>query len=183
MKQHSCFPSLRSCQRQIRDFRLRSGKGVWLTFAPGSVLLPLRRCGWLLLVVACLSGAGPLRGAVKFWDGSASGNWSNGANWAGGVAPVAGDDLVFQVNTLVSRLVVTNDFSPNRAFTSILFQGSNYVVRGNALLLTNGLTSINAVGPNTINADVDVRASQTWEANGSIAVLDINGDINPTPPR
>lgn len=73
---------------------------------------------------------------------------------------------------------MTNDFSPNRAFTSILFQGSNYFVRGNAILVTNGINSINPVGPNTIDADVDVRASQPWEASGSLAVLDINGDIN-----
>src|SRR6266403_3836565 len=116
------------------------------------------------------------RSASRFWDGSASGNWSAGANWVGGVAPVAGDDLVFQAG--VTQLLVTNDFSPNRAFNSILFQGSNYFVRGNILLVTNGINSINPVGANHVDTDVEVRASQPWEALGPLASLDINGDIN-----
>jgi hypothetical protein len=33
--------------------------------------------------------------ATKTWTGSASPNWTNGANWVGGAAPSAGDDLVF----------------------------------------------------------------------------------------
>jgi autotransporter-associated beta strand protein len=116
------------------------------------------------------------RAASRFWDGSANGNFSTAANWVGGVAPVAGDDLVFQAG--VTQLLVTNNFSPNRAWNSVLFQGSNYFVRGNAILVTNGVSSINPVGANHIDADVDVRASQPWEASGALASLDINGDIN-----
>ena len=128
----------------------------------------------LLLNITLLS---PLTfGASKFWTGNSDGNFSNGGNWVGGVAPAAGDDLVFQLGA--TRLIVTNNFSPNRAFTSLLFQGSNYFVRGNALLITNGINSINPVGPNTIDVDVDVRASQFWEGTGPLAVLDVNGDIN-----
>ena len=116
------------------------------------------------------------RAASRFWDGSVNGNFSSAGNWVGGVAPLAGDDLVFQAG--VTRLLVTNDFTPNRAFNSILFQGSNYFVRGNAILITNGVTSINPVGANHIDADVAVRASQPWEAQGPLASIDVNGDIN-----
>jgi fibronectin-binding autotransporter adhesin len=126
--------------------------------------------------LVCLFAAFSARGGTKLWDGSANGNFSNGGNWVGGVAPVAGDDLLFQLG--VTQLLVTNDFSPNRAFNSLLFQGSNYFVRGSAILVTNGITSINPFGPNHIDADVDVRGSQFWDASGSLAVLDINGDIN-----
>jgi autotransporter-associated beta strand protein len=129
-----------------------------------------------LLIFIGLALAATLQGASRFWDGSASGNWSAAANWVGNVAPVAGDDLVFQAG--ISQLLVTNDFSPNRAFNTILFQGSNYFVRGNAVQLTNGLSSINPSGANHIDADVDVRASQPWEASGSLAILDINGGVN-----
>jgi len=86
--------------------------------------------------------------------------------------------VVFQPNGVVTRLLATNNFSPNRAFNSVLFQGSNYFVRGNAILVTNGINSVNPAGPNTIDADVDVRGTQPWEATGSLGVLDINGDIN-----
>jgi len=127
----------------------------------------------LLLSVAFVQQG---RAASRFWDGSANGNFSTAGNWVGGVAPVAGDDLVFQAG--VTRLLVTNDFAPNRAFNSVLFQGSNYFVRGNAILITNGISSINPVGANHIDADVVVRASQAWEAQGPLAVIDVNGDIN-----
>lgn len=114
--------------------------------------------------------------ATKFWTGTSSGNFNVAGNWTPSGAPAAGDDLVFQ--TGVTRLLVTNDFSPNRAFSTVTFQGSNYFVRGNALLLTNGISAINPVGRNTIDADVDVRASQPWEATGLLGILDVNGNIN-----
>src|SRR6185369_4774469 len=40
------------------------------------------------------------------------------------------------------------------------------------------ITAVNTVGQNHIDADVDVRASQFWEATGSLGVFDVNGDIN-----
>src|SRR5437867_1812741 len=142
-------------------------------------LIQIRRAigalGVALLAVV-LGLAGSAKGASRFWTGGANGNFNNVGNWLGGVAPVAGDDLVFQAG--VTQLLVTNNFSPNRAFSSLLFQGSNYFVRGNPILVTNGINSINPVGANHIDADVDVRASQPWEAEGALASLDINGDIN-----
>ncbi|MBI1840884.1 MAG: autotransporter-associated beta strand repeat-containing protein [Verrucomicrobia bacterium] len=128
------------------------------------------------MLATALGLAGPAGAASKFWTGAVNGNFATGGNWVGGVAQAAGDDLVFQ--TGITKLFATNNFSPNRAFNSVLFQGSNYFVRGNALLVTNGISSINPAGPNHIDADVDVRASQPWEASGPLAVLDFNGDIN-----
>src|SRR5690349_18459432 len=88
--------------------------------------------------------------ASKLWSGNVNGNFSAPSNWVGSVAPVAGDDLVFQPNHLVSRFLVTNDLSPNRAFNSIAIQGSNYILRGNAVLVTNGITTVNSIGTNRI---------------------------------
>ena len=61
-----------------------------------------------LLALLLLSTA-PLHAAPasKTWDGSSNARWSVGANWAGNVAPVAGDFLVFPAG--VARLVVSND--------------------------------------------------------------------------
>jgi len=152
-------------------FGSRSAFGCCLGDLSGSACL-----GAVLLIMATLVPSA--RAANRFWTGAVNGNLSNGSNWNPAGAPAAGDDLIFQVNAVVSTLLVTNDFSPNRAFNNITFQGSNYVVRGNALLLTNGILSLNSVGPNTIDADVDVRGSQFWEATGALATMDINGDIN-----
>ncbi|MCI0745318.1 MAG: autotransporter-associated beta strand repeat-containing protein [Verrucomicrobia subdivision 3 bacterium] len=116
-------------------------------------------------------------GAPKRWTGAINGNLNTPGNWSPAGVPAAGDDLIFQPPP-VTRLLVTNDFSPNRAFNSITFEGSNYFLRGNALLLTNGITTTNLVGANHIDADVSVRASQFWEAHGPLASLDVNGDIS-----
>jgi len=132
----------------------------------------------VMLVIVMTVFVPPAEAANRFWTGAVNGNLSNASNWNPAGAPVAGDDLIFQANALVTRLVVTNDFSPNRAFNNITFQGSNYVVRGNAILITNGMVSINSTGPNTIDADVEVRGSQFWEASGPLASIDVNGDIN-----
>jgi autotransporter-associated beta strand protein len=138
-------------------------------------------CVWRLIVWSIVAVVGisaiPLRAAPRLWNGNVNGNFNNAANWVGGVVPAAGDDLIFQPPP-ATRLLVTNDFSPNRPFNSIIFQGSNYFVRGNPLLLTNGITSDNPVGANHVDADVNVRASQRWEATGPLASLDVNGDIN-----
>jgi autotransporter-associated beta strand protein len=138
-----------------------------------------RRCLAPVLIVALVAlPSSSSRAASRFWDGSVNGNFSTAGNWVGSVAPVAGDDLVFQPNDLVSRFLVTNDFSPNRAFNSIAIEGSNYFIRGNAIFVTNGITTANTVGTNRIDADVDVRGPQAWEATGALGVLDVNGDVN-----
>src|SRR5262245_12524447 len=98
------------------------------------------RCA-LAAALICLPLLAPA--ANKLWTGSANGNFNNLNNWSPSGVPAAGDDLTFQPNNLVSRLLVTNDFSPNRAFNSVTIQGSNYFVRGNPLLLTNGITEVN----------------------------------------
>src|SRR5882672_1243404 len=104
-------------------FRLRASAFVWFA----------------MLVAVMAIFAPPAEAANRFWTGAVNGNLSNAGNYNPGGTPVAGDDLIFQANVLVTRFSVTNDFSPNRAFETITFQGSNFVIRGNALLVTNGI--------------------------------------------
>jgi len=91
---------------QQKNFYAQTPLQVLQTFGfrPGG---PLRAAGFCNHA----SGHGDARavgpGRVQVWDGSASGNFSNGGNWVGGVAPVAGDDLVFQLG--VTQLLVTNN--------------------------------------------------------------------------
>ena len=130
----------------------------------------------LLLSFACAVAA--VRGEVKFWDGSSSGNWNLGANWTDGMTPVAGDDLVFPGG--VTRLLVTNDFSPNRAFRSITIQGTNYFLRasaGQTLTVTNGISAQNLGGANTIDMNIVMGGTQTFDCLNGPATLDINGGV------
>src|SRR4051812_28663041 len=87
-----------------------------------------------LAVLAPLSHA-----STRTWSGAgANGNWSTSGNWSS--TPVAGDDLVFPA--VAARLANTNDFL-NRGFNSITISGSNYVIQGNALSVSNNFSSQN----------------------------------------
>src|SRR5262249_39090087 len=99
------------------------------------------------------------------------------ANW-GGTAPVAGDDLVFPVGTVGLRN--TNDFV-SRQFGQITFSGSNYIVQGNALTLTNGLflfetVPTNAKFTNTFNPPFTLTGTEIL-CDGSNKTLIVNGNV------
>src|SRR5207249_482447 len=145
--------------------------------SPGStpqILLPLiETAGFCLAMVALWLVAVEATAATKTWDGSSSGNWGTDANWTGGVAPAPGDDLVFPAG--VSRFNVTNNIGllPLRSLT---FTGSNYVLRGVGIILTNGITAGHASKTNTIELDISTNASQTFTVTSG-GVLEILGDL------
>src|SRR5438552_2185075 len=73
------------------------------------------------------------RASTRTWSGAGgNGNWSTSGNWSS--TPNAGDDLVFP--TGAARLANTNDFV-SRGFNSITISGSNYVIQGNSLSVSN----------------------------------------------
>jgi len=92
-------------------------------------------------------------GLTRTWTGAgANANWTNPANWNPG-APTPGDRLVFPV--VAARKTNTNDFPAGTAFKDIRFEGSGYVLNGNYVSLSTGLTSDVAVGPgNTVNLEI-----------------------------
>jgi hypothetical protein len=57
----------------------------------------------LLLPLAGLVSMPSAHAGIKFWTGAADGDFNNSGNWSGGT-PLAGDDLIFQANALVTRL-------------------------------------------------------------------------------
>src|SRR5947209_13803368 len=136
----------------------------------------------LAMIVAFFwTSAAPASAAIKTWDGSSSGNWATAANWSGGTLPISGDDLVFPGS--ITRLTMTNNFSPNRNFNSITLLGTNYILRGNPLILTNGIkmgTMGNTqISPNvnTIEADIQLQAAETFRVTNYNSTLSISGNI------
>lgn len=124
------------------------------------------------IVLAVLTPPAPA--AVRTWNGSVSADWAVGANWDGGVAPVNGDDLLFPVNAI--RRSVTNtltSFQPN----SFTFEGSNYVLYGNAVLLVGNITLNNIRGTNVFQVGISLQGNSTFSCTNTAAVLLINGDI------
>ena len=88
---------------------------------------------------------------MRTWDGGGTGNnnWTNAANWAGNVVPVAGDNLVFAGSTQAASF---NDFADDTLFDSITFQNGNFTLSGHAVVLDpqGGVAINNMAGYNSI---------------------------------
>lgn len=72
--------------------------------------------------------------ALYYWTGGSatSGNWSVGANWLGGLAPVGGDQrLIFQDGA--SRKQNTNNLPAGTSFESIWVVDDGYNIHGNTV--------------------------------------------------
>src|SRR5262245_18156133 len=86
------------------------------------------------------------------WSGDSpvNSNCTTPANWKGGIAPEAGDDLVFPAGA--ARRDNRNDFAPNTKFDSIRIAGSGYSLGGNAVSLkgADGLRSVTEDATNTV---------------------------------
>lgn len=117
----------------------------------------IREWGILVLVLAM---SGTATAATRSWTGATSNLWSVGTNWSGGVAPVAGDDLVFPLGA--SNVNNTNDLV-SASFNSIAVTAGAYVLGGNPVTLGSGGFSASASG--TVNLGIVLGASQTWSVS------------------
>ncbi|HQR06509.1 MAG TPA: PKD domain-containing protein [Gemmatales bacterium] len=92
--------------------------------------------------------------AVRIWDGGAvSNNWTNAKNWAGDIAPVAGDDLVFPSNA--PDKTSDNNFNNGTLFNSLTLAGG-YTLRGNQILLGAGGIIVTGSTSNIIKTKLDL---------------------------
>jgi len=108
------------------------------------------------------------------WTGTGGNlNWSNGSNWNGGLAPQAGDQLMFTGSA-------TDDFTAGTAFTALTLQGGGIGLGGNSLTLTSGThVAIASSGTNnTIAQAIQLGSNATVSiVSGSLAM---NGTISGT---
>lgn len=129
----------------------------------------------LILAVMMMSCALGARAATRTWTGAANGNWSNAANW-GGVAPAAGDALVFPASA--STFATNNDLSAGTSFASLAFQ-AGYTVNGNAFTVTNGMSVTS--GTASINPVVTAAGAQTWNVDGNLVFGGPSTELGTTP--
>src|SRR5882757_3310469 len=104
-----------------------------------------------------------VEGATCVWSGAAANaNWNQSGNWSSCTTPAAGDDLVFPDGA--ARLTNTNNFAGTLALRSITFSGAaaGYILQGNAISLTAGITSNNTAGTNRVSLTVNLAASQLF---------------------
>jgi fibronectin-binding autotransporter adhesin len=119
-----------------------------------------RSCLQLLVALALLGWSAMAQAAqTDTWTGlGADNNWNTSLNWDMAVT-TAGDNLIFAPST---RPAPTNDFT-GLQINSITFNTNGYVLVGNALTITNGITD--SAGSNTCSIPLTLGASQTFQNN------------------
>ena len=113
------------------------------------------------------------------WDGGGSptNTWSTLANWAGDVAPVAGDALVF--GGTVNRST-SNDFAANTAFTGIALNTAGWTLAGNAINFAGTVAQNNVSGSssdNAISLSLNLTGATEFAAVASSTRLTFTGAI------
>lgn len=91
-----------------------------------------------MLAIATAIATGAASAANVVWNGNAAnGSLSDGGNWDGGVAPVAGDTLDFSAVT--SATTLNADFADDRVFETATFGSGVVTMTGN--FCVNSLTN------------------------------------------
>ena len=94
--------------------------------------------------------------AERIWNGGGADTlWTTAANWVGGLAPGADDELIFPAGA--ARLTSTNNFPTNTTFQRLRLLGSGFVLSGNRITLRAGLEA-NYAGSSALNLPVQLGA-------------------------
>lgn len=156
-----------------------------------------------LPLLALLLLAGPVltsTAQTATWVGSASGNWSDPANWESGTLPAAGFDVVLRDTSHpgVGFNPLSNDLS-SLELNSVRFDltptSPNYLVAGNPITLSASAPSINVVSATgsgagnyniTVGFNLDLHIPQAasmnaarWGSGGTrLLNLELNGVVS-----
>jgi fibronectin-binding autotransporter adhesin len=151
----------------------------------GRLVIDQFRCalGMMNRLFAVISGllvGSTALGAQRTWDGGGNdGDWRTAQNWDGNIflpIPIAqGDTLVFPAGP--TKLVNTNDFGAGTNFTALTFSGDDYIVRGNMIGLTNGISVTHASGGTTLYLPITLRDDQSFTVANAGTILYLNSDI------
>src|SRR3989442_15644286 len=96
-------------------------------------------------------------------------NWNPATNWSGNAVPVAGDDLVFPPTNL--HLTNTNNLIAGITFNSVTLSGSNYVLGGNSITLTAGLTNNGPAGTTNSFLVIALSSNQAFQSTANSTLI------------
>jgi autotransporter-associated beta strand protein len=117
--------------------------------------------------------------ATRTWDGGGTdSNFTTKENWSTDVAPVAGDSMIFDASSTGGKTTITNDNGLGTAFASVTFQGTgpnNFLIAGNGLIVTGGITVASASSPSTFS--VTLNGDQTINIVNGSGRLNVTGSI------
>jgi len=115
-------------------------------------------------------------GTRRVWTGAGTTNvWTNAANWAGGQAPKAGDDLTFPQGGAQTSNV--NNYAAGTPFHSITF-GAGYAISGNLVAIGGGGINTSAGDSDRLSLPLKIDADETFTAYTGVGfegVLDLAG--------
>ncbi len=112
-------------------------------------------------------------GTIDTWVGGGSDtNWMTAGNWQAGVAPSAGDILVFPPAATGAS---NNNFTAGTNFQSITLDSSTMSFTGNAIVLDNGLTTNYASGSLVFPLGLTLNTNETIQVAGG--VIDLSGIV------
>ncbi len=115
----------------------------------------------------------PVVPTTRTWIGGGSDNkWSTPENWAGGVAPVPGDHLIFPAGA--ARLENVNDYPPGTIFGSITLSDENYLVQNGAISSAAVQVSSGTLTITSIICDTLTIGSSPGAATGVVAANTAN---------
>ena len=110
------------------------------------------------------------------WTGAVNNLWSVGGNWADGIPPADGDQLVFP--DFASNRTMVNDLI-GLDLASVKFTGtvSSYSASGNAITLAGGMTSVCCGVGHTWSIPITLSAAQTFQVTNLTfgGPIDLNG--------
>ncbi len=121
----------------------------------------------------------------KVWDGGGTGvtqfNFSNAQNWVGDVAPVAGEDVVFDgtssKNCIFNVAFATGNFSINSGYTGVISIGSaNRTIGGNFVMNDGTFTS--TLGQLNIGGNFTLGGSGVFNHNNGTVFFLVNSSFS-----
>lgn len=132
-------------------------------------------------LAALLGFVQPLLAATYTWDGSASGLWSNSANWSGVlVPPLTDDEVVFPVG---GRLAMNNDLGAGIGIHLVTFSGAGYSLTGSGISLSSTLgvprlRATHTTGSTAIGVPVTLAEAATFSSTtGGTLVLNPGANV------
>ena len=123
----------------------------------------------------------PLAAETRTWTGGGGDDlWSTDANWNSNAPPEAGSELFFP--DTAARKTPINDLPAGMAFARIAVEGGSYIIDGNPVTLTNGISASSSQGTNVeVKLGVVLAADQvfrSFSANLKISgAVDLNGHV------
>jgi len=112
---------------------------------------------------------------TRTWSGlGGNNNWTTGANWVGGVAPVAGNSLIFNATGVGARQAPNNYFAAGTSFPVITVSVGGYTIGGNSVSLGTALIASNAAGTSTVSLVLGGAGDVTKSGAGTLTLSGAN---------